>query len=49
VKTTMKSDYSYPRVVAIRIDVHPVEENLIHTTRTLPTPVHIRPTYASCG
>jgi hypothetical protein len=33
----------------IRIDVHPAGENPINTPRTLPTPVHIRPTYASCG
>jgi hypothetical protein len=29
------------RVAAIRIDVHPVGENPIHTTRMLPAPVHI--------
>jgi hypothetical protein len=33
----------------IQIDVHPAGENLTNTTRTLPTPVHIRPVYASCG
>jgi hypothetical protein len=43
------SGYSYPRVAAIRIDVHPAGKNPTNTTRTLPTPVHIRPTYASCG
>jgi hypothetical protein len=43
------SDYSYPRVAAIRIDVHPAGENPTNTTRTLPTPVYVRPTYASCG
>jgi hypothetical protein len=35
--------------MAIRIDVHPAGENPTNTTRTLPTPVHIRPAYASCG
>jgi hypothetical protein len=43
------SGYSYPRVTAIWIDVHYAEENLINTIRTLPTPVHIRPAYASYG
>jgi hypothetical protein len=43
------SGYSYPRVAAIRIDVHPVGENLTNTPRTLPTPVHARPAYAFCG
>jgi hypothetical protein len=33
----------------IRIDVHPAGENPTNTTRTLPTPVHVRPAYASCG
>jgi hypothetical protein len=33
----------------IRINVHPVGENSTNTTRMLPTPVHIRPAYASCG
>jgi hypothetical protein len=42
------SGYSYPRVAAIRIDVHPAGENLTNTTRMLPTPVHVCPTYASC-
>jgi hypothetical protein len=32
----------------IRIDVHPVVENLINMTCMLSTPVHVRPTYASC-
>ncbi len=41
--------YSYPRVMAIWIDVHPTGENPTNTTRTLPTPVHVRPAYASCG
>jgi hypothetical protein len=36
------------RVMAIRIDVHPKGENPINTTRTLPTPVHVHPAYASC-
>jgi hypothetical protein len=35
--------------MAIRIDVHPVGENLTNMTRTLPTPVHVRPAYASYG
>jgi hypothetical protein len=30
-------------------DVHPVGENPTNTTRTLFTPVHIRPTYIFCG
>jgi hypothetical protein len=33
----------------IRIDVHPAGENPTNTTRTLPTPVHVRLAYASCG
>jgi hypothetical protein len=33
----------------IRIDVHPAGENPTNTPRTLPTPVHARPTYAFCG
>jgi hypothetical protein len=33
----------------IRIDVHPAEENPTNMTRTLPTLVHVRPVYASCG
>jgi hypothetical protein len=40
--------YSYPRVTSIRIDVHPAGENPTNMTRTLPTPVHVRTTYASC-
>jgi hypothetical protein len=43
------SSYSYPRVTAIRIDVHPTGENPTNMTRTLPTPVHVRLAYASCG
>jgi hypothetical protein len=43
------SGYSYPRVAAIRIDVHPAGENSTNTTRTLPTSVHVRPTYAPAG
>jgi hypothetical protein len=43
------SGYSYPRVKAISIDVHPPGENLMNMTHTLPTPVHVRPAYASCG
>jgi hypothetical protein len=42
------SGYSYPRVAAIEIDVHPTGENPTNTTRTLPTPVHVRLVYASC-
>jgi hypothetical protein len=41
--------YSYPRLAAIRIDVHPAGENPTNMTRTLPTPVHVRPAYASYG
>jgi hypothetical protein len=33
----------------IRIDVHSTGENPTNMIRTLSTPVHIRPTYASCG
>jgi hypothetical protein len=33
----------------IWIDVHPAGENPTNTIRTLPTPVHVRPAYASCG
>jgi hypothetical protein len=43
------SGYSYPRVTAIRIDVHPVGGNPTNMTRTLSTPVHVRPVYASSG
>jgi hypothetical protein len=43
------SSYSYPRVAAIRINVHPVGKNLIHMTCTLPMPIHICHAYASCG
>jgi hypothetical protein len=43
------SGYSYPRVAAIEIDVHHAGENSTNTTRTLPTPVHVRLVYASCG
>jgi hypothetical protein len=43
------SGYSYPRVVAIRINVHTAGENVTNTTRMLPTPVCICPAYASCG
>jgi hypothetical protein len=43
------SGYSYPRVTAIWIDVHPTGENPTNTTRTLSTPVHVRLAYASCG
>jgi hypothetical protein len=41
--------YSYPRVTAIRIDVHPAGENPTNMTRTLPAPVHVRSAYASYG
>jgi hypothetical protein len=43
------SGYSYPRVVAIQIDIHPAGENPTNTTHTLPTPIHVCPAYASCG
>jgi hypothetical protein len=43
------SGYSYPRVAAIRIDVHSAGENPTNMTHTLPTPVHVRSAYASCG
>jgi hypothetical protein len=43
------SGYSYLRVTAIRIDVHPAGENPTNTTCTLSTRVHVCPTYASCG
>jgi hypothetical protein len=43
------SSYSYPRVTAIQIDVHSTGENPTNMTRTLPTPVHVRPVYASYG
>jgi hypothetical protein len=33
----------------IRIDVHPVGENLTTTSRTLPALVHVCPAYAFCG
>jgi hypothetical protein len=48
-RLTQTSGYSYPRVAAIRIDVYPAGENPTNTTRTLPTPAHVRMTYASCG
>jgi hypothetical protein len=35
--------------MAIWIDVHPARENPTNMTRMLPTPVHVHPTYASCG
>jgi hypothetical protein len=34
------------RVTVIQIDVHPAGENPTNMTRTLPTPVHVCPTYA---
>jgi hypothetical protein len=37
------------RVAAIRIDVHPAGENPTNMTRTLPTPIHVCPTYVSYG
>jgi hypothetical protein len=43
------SGYSYLRVTAIKIDVHPAGENLTNMTRTLPMPVHVRPVYAFYG
>jgi hypothetical protein len=33
----------------IRIDVHPTWENLIHMTQMIPTPFHVRHSYASYG
>jgi hypothetical protein len=48
-KLTQTSSYSYLRVTAIQIDVHHAGENPTNTTRTIPTPVHVRPAYASCG
>jgi hypothetical protein len=33
----------------IRIDVHRAGENSTNTSRMLPTPVHVRPAYASYG
>jgi hypothetical protein len=47
--TTTTSDYSDPRVVMIRINVHHAGENLTNTPRTLPTPVHVCPVYTSYG
>jgi hypothetical protein len=44
-----KSGYSYPRFMAIQIDVHPIGENLIHMTHTFPAPVHVSHAYAFCG
>jgi hypothetical protein len=41
--------YSYLRVTAIQIDVHPAGEYPINTIYTLPTSVHVRPAYASYG
>jgi hypothetical protein len=49
VKTAKNKWYSYSRVAAIRIDVHSVGENPIHTTRTLSTSVYVRPAYAFYG
>jgi hypothetical protein len=49
VKTATNKRYSYLRVAVIRINVHCAAENLIHPIRTLPTPVHVHPMYASCG
>jgi hypothetical protein len=43
------SRYSYPRVVVIRIDVHPTGENPTNTPCTLSTPVHTCPAYAFYG
>jgi hypothetical protein len=47
--TVTNKRYSYPRVAAIRIDVHPAGENPINTTHTLSMPVHVCSVYASCG
>jgi hypothetical protein len=46
---TQTGGYSYLRVSAIWIDIHPIGENPTNTPRTLPTPVHVRLAYASCG
>jgi hypothetical protein len=43
------SGYSYWRVAAIQIDVHPTGGNLIYMTCMLPAPVHLHHSYASCG
>jgi hypothetical protein len=43
------SGYSYLRVAVIGINVHLAGKNPTNTTRMLPTPVQIRPAYASCG
>jgi hypothetical protein len=48
-RLTWTSSYLYPRVVMNWIDVHPAGENLINTTRTLPTLVHVCPAYTSYG
>jgi hypothetical protein len=48
-RLSQTSGYSYPRVAVIRINVHPTGENPTNTLRTLPTPVHSRPTYAFYG
>jgi hypothetical protein len=45
--TATNKRYSYLRVTVIRIDVHVTGENPTNTTRTLPTPVHVRPVNAS--
>jgi hypothetical protein len=47
--TVTNKRYSYPRVTVIWIDVHPAGENSINMTRTLPTPVHVRPAYPFNG
>jgi hypothetical protein len=47
--TATNKQYSYLRIVVIRIDVHPVGKTLINMTRTLTTPVYVRPAYASYG
>jgi hypothetical protein len=46
--TVTNKRYSYPKVAAIWIDVHPAGENPTNTTRMFPTLVHVRPMYASC-
>jgi hypothetical protein len=48
VMTATNKRYSYPRVTAIRIDVHPVGENPNNMPRTLPTPIYAHPSYAFC-
>jgi hypothetical protein len=48
-RLSQTSSYSYLRVAAIRMDVQPVGENPTNMTHTLPTPVHVCPSYGSSG